>query len=208
MKDVYFLVPLHQSLKEFLRFLWSGSLYNVLCLCLGIGPAPRIITKLLKVSISALRRINTRVIIYLNDMRLMRQTMEEILIYRDTTIFLLQHLSFILNMVKSILNSVQEINGIFIATAKDKVDSGPMLRPVCERFCHSPGAHKTGSSFSFNNHSCISGTIKLLLSSTITHKRYKTQWVMQMPMFMYFHVLGQGVEGKTVALDSKFETLQ
>ena len=141
-------------------------------------------------------------------MRLMRQTMEEILMYRDTNICLLQHLSFILNMAKSILNSVQEINGIFIATAKDKVDSGQMPRPVCERFCHSPGADKTDSSFSFNNHSCITGTIKLSLSSTITDKCYKTQWVMPMPMFMSFHVLGQGVEGRTVAVDSKFETLQ
>ena len=40
MKDAGFLVPLHQSLKEFVRFLWSGSLYNVLCLCFGIDPAP------------------------------------------------------------------------------------------------------------------------------------------------------------------------
>lgn len=177
MKDVYFLVPLHQSLKEFVRFLWSGSLYNVLCLCFGIDPAPWIIMKLLTVPISVLRRINIRVIIYRDDMRLMRQTIEEILMYKDTTIFLLQHLSFILNMVKSILNSVQEINEIFIATTKDKVDSGSMPRPVCERFCHSPGADKNDSSFSFNNHSCITGTIKLSLSSTITDKCYKTQWV-------------------------------
>lgn len=174
MKDAGFLVPLHQSLKEFVRFLWSGSLYNVLCLCFGIDPAPWIIMKLLTVPISVLRRINIRVIIYRDDMRLMRQTIEEILMYKDTTIFLLQHLSFILNMVKSILNSVQEINEIFIATTKDKVDSGSMPRPVCERFCHSPGADKNDSCFSFNNHSCITGTIKLPLSKT--DKCYKTQW--------------------------------
>ena len=39
----------------------------------------------------------------------MVQTMEEILMSRDITIFLLQHLGFILNKEKSILNPVQEI---------------------------------------------------------------------------------------------------
>ena len=39
----------------------------------------------------------------------MGQTMEEILMSRDTVIFLLQHLGFVLNVEKSILNPVQEI---------------------------------------------------------------------------------------------------
>ena len=33
-------------LKKYVRFLWSGSLYEFLCLCFGLGPAPRIFTKL------------------------------------------------------------------------------------------------------------------------------------------------------------------
>ena len=109
MKDAFFSVPLHQSSRKYIRFLWSGSLYEFLCLCFGLDPAPRIFTKLIKVPISVLSRINIRVIIYLDDMLLMGQTMEEILMSRDTTIFLLQHLGFILNMEKSILNPVQEI---------------------------------------------------------------------------------------------------
>ena len=42
-------------------------------------------------------------------MLIMGQTMEEILMSRDTVIFLLQHLGFVLNVEKSILNPVQEI---------------------------------------------------------------------------------------------------
>ena len=42
-------------------------------------------------------------------MLLMGQTTEENLISIDTTIFLQQHLGFILNMEKSILNPVQEM---------------------------------------------------------------------------------------------------
>ena len=108
MKDAYFSVLLHQSSRKYVRFLWSGSLCKFLCLCFGLGPAPQIFTKLLKVPISVLRRINIRVIMCLDDMLLMGQTMEEILMSRDRTI-LLQHLRFILNMEKSILNPVQEI---------------------------------------------------------------------------------------------------
>ena len=36
-----------------------------------------------------------------------------------------------------------------------------MSRPVCARFCHGRGADKTYRSFSFNNPSCITGTINV-----------------------------------------------
>ena len=52
---------------------------------------------------------NIRIVIYLDNMLIMGQTMEEILMSRDTLIFLLQHLSFVLSLEKSILNLVQEI---------------------------------------------------------------------------------------------------
>ena len=53
-------------------------------------------------------------------MLFMGQTMEEILMSRNTTIFLLQHLGFILNMEKSILNPVQKIEflGLIVNSVK------------------------------------------------------------------------------------------
>ena len=45
MKDAYFLVPLHRNYRDKFRFHWSGKLYEFLCLCFGLGPAPRILTK-------------------------------------------------------------------------------------------------------------------------------------------------------------------
>ena len=80
-----------------------------LCLCFGLGPAPLIFTKILKIPISLLRRLQIRVIIYLDDMLLMSQTEEELLISRDTVIFLLTHLGFVINLKKSMLNPVQKI---------------------------------------------------------------------------------------------------
>ena len=59
---------------------------------------------------SVLRRINIRIEIYLDNMLLIDQTMKEILLSRDTVIFLLLHnLEFVLNLKKSIVNPVQEI---------------------------------------------------------------------------------------------------
>ena len=106
MKDAYFSAPLYQSSRNYVQFSWSGNLYEFLCFCFGLGPAPRIFTKLLKIPASVLRRINIWVVIYLDDMLIMVQTMEEILMSRDTVIFFLLHLGFVLNLEKSILNPV------------------------------------------------------------------------------------------------------
>ena len=60
-------------------------------------------------TISLLRRLQIRVIIYLDDMLLMSQTLEELLMSRDTIIFLLTQLGFVINLKKSILVAVQQI---------------------------------------------------------------------------------------------------
>ena len=58
---------------------------------------------------SQLGRINIRMIIYLDDMLLMGHSIEEISMCRDTVVFLLQHLGFVINWKKSVLTPVQEI---------------------------------------------------------------------------------------------------
>ena len=120
MKDAYFCVSLHHSSRNYVWFSWSGDLYEFLCLCFGLGPAPRIFTKLLKIPMLILRRINIRIVIYLENMLIMGQTMEEIIMSRDTVIFPLQHLGFMSNLEKSILNSVQETEffGVVIKSLK------------------------------------------------------------------------------------------
>jgi len=52
------------------------------------GVGTRIFTKLLKIPISILRRLNIRIIIYLDDMLLMRSTIEGFHMAKDTLIFL------------------------------------------------------------------------------------------------------------------------
>ena len=54
LKDAYFSVPQCMSSRKFVRFTWSENFYEFLCLCLGLGPAPRIFSKLLKIPIAPL----------------------------------------------------------------------------------------------------------------------------------------------------------
>ena len=79
------------------------------CLCFGLAPAPRVFTNILKVPISLLHRLNIRILIYLDDMLLMSQSIERLVIVRDTVIFLLQHLGFVINLKKSVMEPVQTI---------------------------------------------------------------------------------------------------
>ena len=71
------------------------------------GPVPTIFKKLLKIPISALKRLMIRVIIYLDDLLILGKSMSELFMTRDSAIFLLQHLGFVINLKKCVLDPVQ-----------------------------------------------------------------------------------------------------
>ena len=73
----------------------------------GLGPAPKIFTKLLKVPVSLLRRLKIRIVIYIDDMLVMAASLEEITMALDTVVYLLQALGFTLNEKKSMLKPCQ-----------------------------------------------------------------------------------------------------
>ena len=63
LQDAYFLVPLNKKSRKYVRFLWSNNLYEFMCLCFGLGSAPRVFTELLKIPIALLPRLNIRLFI-------------------------------------------------------------------------------------------------------------------------------------------------
>lgn len=89
MKDAYFNLLLHQNYRKFVRFTWKETLYEFTCICFGLGPGPRFLSKLLKVLIQFLRRLNIRLVIYLDDILVLGETLEIILQARDTILYLL-----------------------------------------------------------------------------------------------------------------------
>ena len=93
-KDTYFGIPLGKSSRKYVGFQWEGNLYKFLWFCFGLGPGPLIFKKLLKIPIALLRRINVKIIIFLDDILVMAQTLKEISQEKETLIFLLQNVGF------------------------------------------------------------------------------------------------------------------
>ena len=109
LKDAYFSVLLNRKSQKFVSFKWKDLIYQFLCLCFAMGPAPRIFTKLMKVPISLMRKLNVRLIIFLDDILLMAASVEELTLARGTLIYLLQNLGFLINIKKSVLQPCQTI---------------------------------------------------------------------------------------------------
>ena len=122
LKDAYFSVPLHAKSQKYVRFQWNKKIYQFLCLCFGLGPAPRVFTKLMKIPIAVLRRLNVRLIIFLDDILLMGASKQELIQARDTLIFLLQSLGFLINIKKSELKPTQKIQFLGV-----EIDSSQMV---------------------------------------------------------------------------------
>ena len=78
----------YQKYRKYLRFKWEGTLSEFLCLRFGLGSAPLIFTKLMKVPISLLRCLSICLIIYLDDMLIMARSVQELIFHRDTVIYL------------------------------------------------------------------------------------------------------------------------
>ena len=116
LKDAYFTLPLHPNSRKYIRFQWQGKLYQFLCLCFGLGPAPRLFTKIMKVPMSILRRLNIRSIIFLDDLLIFGSTIGETIQARDTALYLLENLGFVINLKKSVLQPSQtmEYLGVII----------------------------------------------------------------------------------------------
>jgi len=110
------------TISKVCEFSVEEKIYQFLCMCFGLGPAPRLFTKLMKVPISLLRKPNRRLIVYLDDILIMGKSIQEIITARDTIIFLLQNLGFSINEKKSVLvpSQVMEFLGM-------KIDSTKML---------------------------------------------------------------------------------
>ena len=94
LKDAYYSIPLHESSRKYVRFQWERNLYECCCLMFGLGPAPRIFSKLLKIPIALLRKLKIRIIIFIDDMLIIGASIEETIMARDSVIILLEALGF------------------------------------------------------------------------------------------------------------------
>ena len=108
-KDAYFSAPLNKKSHRFLSLKSKNLFHKFLCLCFGLEPAPKIFTKLMKMSIYLLRKLYVRLIIFLADILLMALSKEGLTLERDTLINLFQNLGFLISSKKSVLKLCQNI---------------------------------------------------------------------------------------------------
>ena len=109
LKDAYLSVPIHPSSQKYLQFSWEGQSWQFRALPFGLSSAPYVFTKLLKPVVSTLRKLGIRIILYLDDMLIMSRSKEETRRNLATTVELLIALGFIVNLKKSVLSPVQEL---------------------------------------------------------------------------------------------------
>ena len=109
LKDAYFSMPISLGDRKYLRFVWQGQLYQFQVLPFGLSAAPRAFTKLLRPVIGLLRRLGFRLLIYLDDIILLNQLKGQLEQERDSTLWLLQRLGFIINWDKSVLSPSQQV---------------------------------------------------------------------------------------------------
>ena len=109
LKDAYLSVPVHESSRKFLRFIWKGTCYQFKALPFGLCLAPRIFMKVLKPAAPFLRRKAIRVPIYLDNFLLLAATVKEAVKNTQLVVTLLQSLGFTINLKKSLLIPTQVI---------------------------------------------------------------------------------------------------
>lgn len=104
LKEAYSVMSISPKHRKRLRFQWDNKIYQYTSLPFGLGEAPRIFTKTLKPVVGLLRRQGVRLIIYLDDILIMAESREKLRSHRDSTLYLLQKLGYVINWKKSILN--------------------------------------------------------------------------------------------------------
>ena len=84
----------------------------------------------MKIPISLLRKLCNRIITYLDDMLLMGATKKKLLMARDTLIYLLQGLSFLISIEKSVLypHRLWKFLGVVVNSQDMSLNSGAMCR--------------------------------------------------------------------------------
>lgn len=101
LKDAYFLIPVNNDDKRYLRFYFKNNIYEFNCLCFGLCTAPLTFTKILKPVISYLRSGGLKSVIYLDDIICIGETYKECLENCNKTVTLLECLGFCINKDKS-----------------------------------------------------------------------------------------------------------
>ena len=109
LKDAYFMVPMAEEERKYLRFQWKEKVYQFNCLPFGLSSAPWVFTKTTRPVVATLRELGLRVIIHIDDILIIANTESLLRDHIMGVVYLLENLGFVLNYPKSQLIPTQEI---------------------------------------------------------------------------------------------------
>ena len=104
-----FFSPTKPEIPKVCKFQMEGSILSVPLPLLPFGTSPKDIHKVDENSHSLLIKLHVRLIIFLDNILLMASSKEELTLARDTLIYLLQNLGFLINRKKLVLEPCQNI---------------------------------------------------------------------------------------------------
>jgi len=139
LKDAYLCIPIHPHDHKFLRFIWRETLYQFIVMPFGLSPAPREFTRLLKPIVGILRRLGIRVLIYLDDLIIMNQDRQSLITDRNSALWLLQMMGFVISWEKSALEPTQNLEYLGFLIDSQKMTLSLPDRKVQDliNMCHS-----------------------------------------------------------------------
>ena len=109
LRHAYYSVPMAQSVRKYLRFMWKGKIFEYCSLPNGIACAPRYFTKLLKPVFSKLRQMGHTNSGYIDDSLLVADTEEQCYENIKDTVHVMEGVGFIIHQNKSVLVPTQDI---------------------------------------------------------------------------------------------------
>ena len=108
-KDAYYSIPVDESSRKYLKFIWKEQLYQSCVLPNALSPCPRWFTKLLKPPLAELRKSKHDISAYIDDIYLQDDTKENWIINIIDTVTLLR-LGFTVDAEKSQFLPTQELD--------------------------------------------------------------------------------------------------
>ncbi|KZS07400.1 Uncharacterized protein APZ42_028944 [Daphnia magna] len=118
LKDAYLTIPMAQTHRKFLRFIWDGDTFEFTCLPFGLSCAPWAFTKILRPVVAFLRSTGIRLVVYLDDFLIAHSSKLRAKQEVQVVMALLESLGFAISTEKSTTEPTQtlEFIGLIVRT--------------------------------------------------------------------------------------------
>lgn len=112
LENAYFHIPVAKVHQHFLRFVYADNHFQFRCLSFGPSLAPKTFTKVLVMVIAYLRQRGIRIFHYLDNVRILAQSINLFLQHQDQVLATLNQFGWMVNTEKKPSHSVPSL-GLF-----------------------------------------------------------------------------------------------